>query len=62
MSNLSSHSTDLPEQQAIRAKCLHPTGTFIKFKKDEIEQSIPDRSEQQICRYPDRLAIETRAE
>ena len=63
MNTLSSHSTDLPpEQQAIRAKCFHPTGTFIEFKKEDIEQSIPDRFEEEVDRYPNRLAVKTGSE
>ena len=34
-----------PEQQAILDKCFHPSGTFVEFKKEEIEQSIPERFE-----------------
>jgi hypothetical protein len=34
-----------PEQQAIRAKCFYPTGSFVEFKREEIEQSIPDQFE-----------------
>ena len=63
MSTLSSHSTDLPpEQQAIRAKCFHPTGTFIEFKKEAVEQSIPDRFEEQVRRHPNRLAVKARSQ
>jgi hypothetical protein len=40
-----------PEQQAIRAKCFHPTGTFIEFAKEEIEQSIPARFEKMVCLF-----------
>ncbi|MGH7794216.1 MAG: non-ribosomal peptide synthetase [Candidatus Binatia bacterium] len=50
-----------PEQEAIRAKCFHPSGTFVEFRKKELEQSIPARFEQQVRRYPDRLAIKTRS-
>ena len=46
-----------PEQQAIRAKCFHPSGTFVEFPKEEIEQSIPERFEKIVSRYPDRIAI-----
>src|SRR5215467_3931370 len=46
-----------PEQQAIRDKCVHPTGTFVEFKKEEIEQSIPDRFEKIVRLYPHRLAV-----
>jgi len=34
-----------PEQQAIRVKCFHPSGNFVEFMKEEIEQSIPERFE-----------------
>src|SRR5437870_5367112 len=52
------HVTNLPlEQQMIRAKCVHPTETFIKFKKEEIEQSIPERFEKIVRLYPNRLAV-----
>lgn len=36
-----------PEQEAIRAKCFHPTGASVEFKPEEIEQTITDRFEQQ---------------
>jgi amino acid adenylation domain-containing protein len=53
--------TNLPlEQQAIRAKCFHPTGTFVEFEKDEIEQSIPERFEKLVRIYSERVAIETK--
>src|SRR5262245_5453282 len=52
---------DIPKaQQAIRAKCFHPTGHFMPFTKEAIEQSIPARFEQQVRRYASRLAIKTR--
>src|SRR4030095_14329369 len=46
-----------PKQQAIRDKCFHPSGTFIEFLQDEVEQSIPQRFETIVGRYPDRLAV-----
>jgi len=48
-----------PEQEAIRAKCFHPTGTFVEFTKEEIEQSIPERFEKIVAKYPDRIAVKT---
>ena len=48
-----------PEQEAIRAKCFHPSGAFVEFTKDEIEQSIPERFEKVVLRYPDRVAVES---
>lgn len=54
-------NTDLPaKQQAIKAKCFHPSGTFVEFKEEEIEQSIPARFEQQVAKYPGRIAVKTR--
>lgn len=49
-----------PEQLAIRAKCFHPTGRFEEFTKEEVEQSIPERFEKIVKRYPDRIAIKER--
>ena len=51
-----------PEQEAIRAKCFHPRGTFIEFKVEEVEQSIPDRFEEQVRRYPNRLALKSQGQ
>ena len=61
MSGFIRHSTNLPpEQEAIRAKCFHPTGKFVEFTKEEIEQSIPARFEKIVRTYPDRLALKAR--
>ena len=35
----------------------HPTHTFIAFPNTAINQSIPARFEQQVARYPDRVAV-----
>src|SRR5262245_5603908 len=45
------------EQQAIRDKCFHPSGTFVEFPNEEIEQSIAERFEKIAAQYPDRLAV-----
>jgi amino acid adenylation domain-containing protein len=50
------------EQQAIRVKCVHPTGTFVPFVPAALEQSIPTRFEQQVHRYPTRLAVKSRTQ
>ena len=61
MSNLSRPFSNLsPEQEAIRAKCFHPTGTFVEFKKEEVEQSIPERFEKIVRQYSRRLAVKNR--
>lgn len=49
-----------PDQQRIRAKCYHPTGTFNPFPKEALEHSIPARFEEMVRLYPDRLAVKTR--
>jgi surfactin family lipopeptide synthetase A len=51
-----------PDQQRIWAKCYHPTGTFIPFPKEAVEQSIPDRFEQMVRSYPSRPAVQDRHE
>lgn len=49
-----------PEQQAIRAKCFHPTGTFVEFEEEEIGQSIPGRFEKIVRIYSDHVAVKTK--
>ena len=60
MSDISSQAVDIPaEQKAIHDRCFHPTGTFFEFKKEAVEQSIPERFEEQVRRYPNRVAIKS---
>ena len=51
-----------PEQQRIRNKCFHPTGTFIPFPREAIEQSIPERFEQMVRLYPERLGVQDKSQ
>ena len=61
MSDLGRLTADLPpHQQAIRAKCFHPSGRLGDFGKEEIEQSICDRFEKMVRKYPRRIAVRTR--
>jgi amino acid adenylation domain-containing protein len=46
-------------QQALRTRCAHPTGTFERFEKSQVEQSIPARFERMVRRDPRRLAVKT---
>jgi non-ribosomal peptide synthetase component F len=46
-----------PEQEAIRARCFHPTGTFAEFTKADVEQSIPERFENIARQSPERVAV-----
>jgi non-ribosomal peptide synthetase component F len=50
----------LPQnQQRIRDKCRHPTGTFSAFMLEAIEQAIPACFEAHVRSYPHRLAVKT---
>jgi hypothetical protein len=41
MSEISASPFKLPpEQEAIRAKCFHPSGTFVGFPIEDVETSI----------------------
>jgi len=40
---------------------MHSALRFVEFKKDEIEQSVPDRFEQQVAKCPDRIAVKSRS-
>lgn len=57
--NLTTRLRLAPEREAIRAKCFHPTGTFVEFKKEETEQSIPQRFEKIAGAFPDRIAVKS---
>ena len=59
MPTLIARSEFPPEQQAIRDKCFHPSGRFVEFQKEEVEQSIPERFEKIVRQHPDRLAVKT---
>src|SRR5215471_17710165 len=58
MNDFSRHLTKIPaRQQAVKANCFHPTGKFVEFTKDEVEQSITERFEKIVRLYPQRLAL-----
>ena len=38
---------------------VQPTNTFVEFRREDIEQSVPARFEQQVRKTPDRLAIKS---
>jgi amino acid adenylation domain-containing protein len=61
MSHFSETVPDYHSQQAVRAKCFHPSGSFVEFKREEIEQSIPSRFEKIAAKYPERIAVKTRS-
>jgi amino acid adenylation domain-containing protein len=47
-------------QQAEQDHWVNPAKAFIWFEEEETEQSISQRFEQQVSRYPDRLAVKTK--
>ena len=58
MKEPSTPSTNLPpEQEAIRAKRFHPSGTFVEFSKEDVETSIPARFEKIVRKQANRLAV-----
>ena len=60
MSDSLGNTTKLPpEQEAIRAKCFHPSGTFFEFPLEDVETSIPERFEKIVRLYPDQIAIKS---
>ena len=62
MSIFLSDATTLPaEQQAIWDKCFHPTGEYIDLEKEQLESCVPDHFEEQVRRYPNRLAVKSRS-
>jgi len=61
MNDYLNHGFNLPrEQQAIRDKCFHPSGTFVEFPIEDVETSISARFEKIVRMYPDRIAVKTR--
>ena len=46
-----------PEQEAIRAKCFHPSGEFEQFPLEDVEKSIPDRFAKIVREHPCRIAV-----
>jgi amino acid adenylation domain-containing protein len=55
--NLSRVGATLADSQEIDS--LGPVNSFIEFRKQDIEQSIPDRFEEIVQKYPDRIAVKT---
>ena len=51
-----------PEQQAIRDKCVHPSGTFVEFPIEDVAASIPDRFEKIANKFPNRTAVQSGAD
>ncbi|CAN5523438.1 hypothetical protein BH10CHL1_BH10CHL1_40500 [soil metagenome] len=50
-------NSEVQRQQAIQARCVHPSGQWREFTVAALEQTVITRFEQMVARYPDRLAI-----
>ena len=55
----SAHSRSFDLQEEIRAKSFHPSGTFVEFSEELLEQSVVERFEKIVALYPDRIAVRT---
>jgi amino acid adenylation domain-containing protein len=53
---------DYVSQDVPKGHRVAPTNSFIEFRREEVEQSISDRFEEVVRRYPERIAIKTRDE
>jgi acyl carrier protein len=51
-----------PEQQAIRNRCRHPSGTFVEFPREDVAKSIPERFEKIVRQFPERIAVKMMGE
>ncbi|MFC1716326.1 AMP-binding protein [Candidatus Poribacteria bacterium] len=52
--------SDLSRNEAIIARHMGPDSSFARFRKEDVEQSIPERFRQQVAKYPDRIAVKTK--
>ena len=50
-------STFLPNSRRYGRSAFTPSGIFVEFPKEEIEQSIPHRFEKIVRTYPARIAV-----
>ncbi|HEY5595767.1 MAG TPA: amino acid adenylation domain-containing protein, partial [Candidatus Bipolaricaulota bacterium] len=46
-------------QQAIHARCIHPSGAFVEFQKAWVESSISALFQAQVLRSPRQVAVKT---
>jgi non-ribosomal peptide synthetase component F len=47
------------DQLKIQRKWFYPRGEFVEFRKEEIEQSIPERFEKVVREYPQSQAVKS---
>ena len=47
-------------QLAIRARCVHPSGSFVEFRPEDLEQSIPALFSHRAEAFGERVAVKSR--
>jgi non-ribosomal peptide synthetase component F len=52
------NADEIRRQEPMRRR-VFATTPFVEFKREELEQSIAERFEQQVQKYPQRVAIKT---
>ncbi|MBP5973647.1 amino acid adenylation domain-containing protein [Brasilonema sp. CT11] len=63
MSNSSRLTSELILQTQLNdTRSITPSSSFIEFKKEDIEQSIASRFEQQVNKYPNSIAVKSKSE
>ncbi len=63
MRDISTSSADIPSchERSMQGRLVRPNNPFLEFKREEIEQSITARFEQQVERYPEHIAVKTKS-
>jgi len=56
------HSNNIANGETSQAYHLRPDNIFSQFKREEIEQDIASRFQQQVNQYPDKIAIKDKNE
>lgn len=57
MSKPSETALDRVSHEVPEGRRVAPTNTFVEFRKEEVEQSIPDRFEKIVATYPAPIAV-----
>lgn len=60
MSNHSRLISEMDVEQFVRTAYISPAESFIKFSQTDIEQSITNRFEQQVNKYPNSIAVKSK--
>ena len=47
----------MEERSLEKMSFIRASQSFVEFKKDEIEQSVPRRFEEQVGKYPQKIAV-----